>query len=200
MAAAARPSAVASSAVRNRPATPRTPSVPNSLRGAVPPSATCASMRGLALGELRPLACLLEPCLLTFLHARVAREVAAPLELAAQRRIGLDERARDAVPQRDGLRRHAAAVDARDDVQARVVARGLERLLGDALELDAREVLVEVAAVDAERALARAEDHARDGALALAGGAIAGVGGQVQRRVGDRRGLRRRLVGGLVGC
>ena len=72
------------------------------------------------------------------------------------------------------LRGHAAAVDAGDDVHARVVAGRLERLAGDALELHAREVLVEVAAVDAEGALARLEDHARDGALALAGGAGSG--------------------------
>ena len=80
-----------------------------------------------------------------------------------------------------GLGGHAAAVDAGHDVHARVVAGGLERLARHALEADAREVLVEVAAVDRVGALARLEDHARDRALALAGGVVAGVGGELER-------------------
>src|SRR4051794_38834546 len=111
VAAAARPSASARSAVRNSPATPRTPSVPNSL----------PTPKGLALRELRALARLLETGLLALLHARVAREEAAALELGAQGRIGLDQRAGDAVSQRPGLGRHAAAVDAGHDVHAALV-------------------------------------------------------------------------------
>jgi hypothetical protein len=67
------------------------------------------------------------------------------------------------------------------------------------LELHAREVLVEVAPVDAEGALPRLQDHASDRALALAGGAVASVGGQVERRVGDRLGLAGGLLGALLG-
>src|SRR5437868_12559923 len=90
---AARPSASVSSAVRNSPATPRTPSVPNSRR---------ATEEKLALRELRPLAGLLEAGLLALLRACVTREEAAALELAAQVRVGLEQRTRDAVAQRAG--------------------------------------------------------------------------------------------------
>src|SRR5687768_3278390 len=96
---AARPSASASSAVSTSPATPRTPSVPNSLR-----AMRWGSRRRLALRELRPLACLLQAGLLALLRTRVTREEAALLELAAEVRIGLQQRARDAVAQRACLR------------------------------------------------------------------------------------------------
>src|SRR4051794_10080399 len=117
---AALPSASASSAVTSSPATPRTPSVPNSLRViARPLGSACGA---LALRELRALTGLLETRLLALLHAGVACEEAVALELAAEVWIGLDERACDAVPQRRGLRRHAAAVDLRDHVHATGVA------------------------------------------------------------------------------
>ena len=103
----ARPSASASCAVMSTPARPRTPSVPKSLRPITP---SLRRARRLALGELRPLARLLQAGLLALLGARVARQEAAPLELAAQVRVGLEQRARDAVAQRAGLRRDAAAV------------------------------------------------------------------------------------------
>src|SRR6185503_3130767 len=122
-----------------------------------------------ALGELRPLTGLLEPGLLALLLARIASEVAAALHLGAEGRVGLHEGARDAVPQGVRLRGHTAAVDASHHVHARVVARRLERLARRALEAHAREVLVEVAAVDRVGALTRLEDHAGDRALALPG-------------------------------
>src|SRR4051794_6547267 len=100
-AVAARASARASSAVRNSPATPRTPSVPKSLR--VKPGA-------LALGELRPLAGLLEAGLLAFLGARVARQEPPALELGPQVGVRLQQGARDAMAQCAGLGRHPAAV------------------------------------------------------------------------------------------
>src|SRR4051812_10757085 len=116
------------------------------------------------------------------------------LQLAAQVRVGLHERAGDPVPERGGLSRYAAAVDLRDHVHAAVVAGGLERQARVLLERDAREVDVEGLAVDRIRALAWLEDHACDGALALAGGAVAGVGGELERsarggRVFDRGGF-----------
>src|SRR5688572_32335291 len=95
---AARPRFMATSAVRNSPATPRTPSVPN------------RAMRPLALRELRPLAGLLQAGLLALLLTRVAREVTAALHLAAERGVGLHQRARDAVPQGVRLSGHSAAV------------------------------------------------------------------------------------------
>ena len=56
--------------------------------------ATGPRRASLPLGELRPLAGLLQPGLLALLHARVAREKATPLELSAQRRVRLHQRAR----------------------------------------------------------------------------------------------------------
>src|SRR3954470_22787221 len=70
----------------------------------------------LALRELRALTGLLETRLLALLHARVTGEEAVALELAAQVRVGFDERPGDAVTQRHRLRRDAAAVDLRHDV------------------------------------------------------------------------------------
>src|SRR5437588_9474042 len=100
-ATAARASLSASSAVRKSPARPRTPSVPKSWR---------ATGRRSALGELRPLTRLLESGLLALLDARIAREEAAALELAAQVGVSLQQRTGDAVTQRAGLGRDAAAV------------------------------------------------------------------------------------------
>src|SRR5580704_6022243 len=117
-ATAVRARASARSAVRKCPARPRTPSVPNSWR----------AMVVLALGELRPLTGLLQPGLLALLDTRVARQEPAALELAAQVGVGHDQRARDPVPQRAGLGRHAATVHPRDHVHPRFVADGLERL------------------------------------------------------------------------
>src|SRR5215213_6016741 len=103
---AARPSFTARSTVSSSPATPRTPSVPNSLR----------ATQLLALRELRALAGLLQAGLLALLHARVAREEAALLELGAKVRIGLQQHTGDPVAQRAGLRADAAAVHAGHDV------------------------------------------------------------------------------------
>src|SRR5207245_9662951 len=64
---------------------------PEQLAGHAPPVPGA-----LALGELRPLARLLQACLLALLGARIARQEAPALELAAQVGIGLEQRARDA--------------------------------------------------------------------------------------------------------
>src|SRR3954465_2015020 len=131
--------------------------------------------RALALGELRPLAGLLEAGLLALLDARVASQEAAALELATQVRVRLEQRTADAVAQGAGLRRDPAALHAGDDVHARLVADGLERLAGGLLQRGAREERVERTAVDRVRARARDEDDARDRGLALAGRAVAGA-------------------------
>src|SRR4051812_20298928 len=148
--------------------------------------------RALALGELRPLAGLLEAGLLALLDARVARQEAAALELAAQIRVGLEQRAADPVAQRAGLRGDAAALHAGDHVHAVRVADRLERLADVALERRAREEDVERAAVDRVRARAGKQDDAGDRRLALAGRAVARAGREID---GDRRD---RLVGDLV--
>src|SRR4051794_27618198 len=192
VAAAARPRARARSAVRNSPATPRTPSVPNNVR--ITP---CS-----ALGELRALARLLEAGLLALLDASVARQEAAALELGAQGRVGLDERAGDAVAERSRLGGYAAAVDPGHDVHAALVAGGLERAARGALQAEPREERVELAAVDGVGAVAGLEDHAGNRGLALAGGRVAGVRGQVEHlalglRGGSAVALDLALGGGL---
>src|SRR5262249_18637151 len=121
--AAARPTDVASSAVRNVPACPRTPSVPKSLRSAPISSPS-------ALAELRPLPRLLEARLPALLDARVAGEEAAPLELAAQLGVDLGQRPRDAVADGARLAADAAPVDPDPDVDASLIAgrgQGLAR-------------------------------------------------------------------------
>src|SRR3954469_7493892 len=172
---AARPRASASSAVSFVPAAPRTPSVPNRRR---------TKAAGLALGELRALAGLLEPGLLALLHARVTREKAAALELAAEVRVRLEERAGDAVAQRVGLGGDAATVHARDDVELRLEADGLERVADRLLQRVPGEEVLErpgaarVRARDAELARAGREVHTGHGALALADDvALVGVPG-----------------------
>src|SRR5436305_5959613 len=122
---AARASFSASSAVRKSPARPRTPSVPKSWR---------AIERRSALGELRPLARLLQAGLLALLHSRVAREEAAALELAAQVGVGLEQGTRDAVPQGPGLSRDAATVHSCHDVHPRLVTHRLQGLADHPLE------------------------------------------------------------------
>ena len=59
---------------------------------------------------------------------------------------------------------------------------------------------VERAAVDRVRAGAGLEDHARDGGLALAGGAVARAGGEVDGGVGDRLGEVLVVVGLVAGA
>src|SRR5205814_1745392 len=189
-AAAARPSASARSAVRNSPTAPRTPSVPNSRRS----PGTTPTRRKLTLGELRALTGLLEACLLALLRARVAREEAPALELAAQVGIGLHERARHTVPEGARLGGHAAAVDAGDHVHALLVARRLERCAHRLLKRGAREEILERPAVHLVLARAGLDDHARDGGLALAGGLVARVGSELLGRARGRRGLRGSLL------
>src|SRR3954447_882156 len=174
---AARASASARSALRKSPTGPRTPSVPNSRLATTPT---------LTLRELRPLAGLLEAGLLALLGPRVAGQEAAALELAAQVRVGHDQRARDPMPQRAGLGRDAAAVQPGMHVHARLVAHRLERLADVALQGLGGEEVLERGAVDRGGALAAPQHRAREGGLALAGGGVAGPGGEVDRGLRDR--------------
>src|SRR5262249_53517760 len=90
--AAAPPSAVTTSGVRSRLATPRIPSVPN--RSVMQPRCYALPLR-----VLRRLAGLLEPVLATLLLAGVAREQARFLERRAQLVVEGGERAGDAESQ-----------------------------------------------------------------------------------------------------
>ena len=171
--------------VRSSPTTPRTPSVPKYRLATAEPTAPergdgtapVRARRGSAqaLGELRSLAGLVQAGLLALDLARVAREEALALERDAQLGIGLDERAGDAVPHRACLAGRPAALDANAEVVAALGAGELERSHHRRAMGRAREVLLERAAVDPGRAVAGAEDHARDGGLPLAGALVLGL-------------------------
>src|SRR5205085_1763258 len=158
VAVVARPRAVASSAVRKVPASPRTPSVPKSLRAVVKPPSS-------ALAELRPLASLLQPGLAALLDTRVAGEEATALEVAAKLGVDLGESPGDAVADRAGLAADAAAVDAHADVDVALVAGDGERLLDHRLVQGPREEFLEAALVDRDLAFARQDGDAGDRAL-----------------------------------
>src|SRR5688572_24766161 len=189
--AAATDRSSASSAVRSRFATPRTPSVPKMRPTVVP---------GSALAVLRRLASLLQSVLLALLRAGVAREEAGPLERGAVAvLVDLVQGAGDRQPQRAGLPRDAAAVDARDHVEALVDLQGHERVVDQLLVDLVREVLVELAAVHRPLPRARREPDAGDGLLASTGGR-AGRGHDLARGGGRRRVGRFGGVVAALGC
>src|SRR6185503_9804490 len=76
-----------------------------------------STWQGLALGELRRLARLVQAGLLTLDHACVARQEALALENGAKVGIGLHESPGDAVAQRAGLAGRAATVQPRAEVE-----------------------------------------------------------------------------------
>src|SRR6185503_20152828 len=163
--AAAAPSDRAVSAVRSTPATPRTPSVPNSLR-------TASMGNRLALRELRPLASLLQARLLPLHHARVAGQEPGPLEVGAEVLVSLDQRPGDAVAHGARLAGDAAAVDPGTDVPGALRAADAQRGGGDRLQDLARKVRGQRLAIDHGLAGARRQDHPGDRVLPLAGAAV----------------------------
>src|SRR5215208_2514930 len=142
-----------------------------------------------ALAELRLLAGLLKPRLAPLLDPGVAGQHPTPLELRAERRIDVAERPSDAVSDRRRLSRDAASVHPDADVDAALIAGLRERLLGDRLEIGAREVLVELALVDLDAAAAWPQDHASDRRLALARRRVGRVARELGGLRGDRGGL-----------
>src|SRR6266508_3423500 len=159
---AARPRARASSGVRSAFASPRTPSVPNSL----PIRET-----RLALGVLGRLAGLLQPVLLALHLAGVAGQEAPLLQLRPQLLVEVDQGAGDAVAQRAGLPGDPAAVEVGHDVVA------LERV-GDPQRLGHQpavgrvgELVLERAVIQLERAGPLEQPYPDDGLLAASGAA-----------------------------
>src|SRR3954454_11087316 len=190
VAVVARPRAVASSAVRKVPASPRTPSVPKSLREVFTPSKS-------ALAELRALTGLLETGLAPLLDPGVAGEKAAALEVATELGVDLGQGAGDAVADRPGLAADAAAVDADADVDVALVTGDHKRLLDHRLVQRPREELLEVALVDFDLAVAGQHGDAGNRALAFAGSEETSVFLHLRRRpVGGGVGL---LGGGELG-
>src|SRR6266511_5765616 len=123
----------------------------------------------LPLRELRRLASLVQAGLLALDDACVAREEAGALQRDAELGIGVDEGARDAVPNGAGLPARPTAVHAHPDVVATLEVRDLQRRKCELLVDRPREVLLDRPAVEPRRAVAGTQDHARDGRLALTG-------------------------------
>src|SRR6188768_890911 len=81
-----------------------------------PPFSGCKQLRRLALRELEALAGLGAAVLLALDHAAVAGQEAGGLDRGAQRGLELRQRLADAVLDRTGLAREAAAGNGADDV------------------------------------------------------------------------------------
>src|SRR5262249_30341063 len=121
------------------------------------------------LRVLRPLARLVAPILLALHRTRVARDEAGLLERGAVFRVDLEERARDAVADGNGLGAHTTPADVH---VGRVLSRrrgDLEGLADDQARRLATEVLVRRTGVDRDLTAAGAEPHARHRGLALTG-------------------------------
>ena len=123
----------------------------------------------LALRELEAAAGLGAAVLLALDDARVAGQEAFALDRRAQRRLVAGQRLGDAVLDRAGLARQAAALDGGDDVILAVAVGDVERLVDDQAQRRASEIDFLVAAVDDDLARARLQPDARDGVLAAAG-------------------------------
>src|SRR4051812_34175356 len=119
----------------------------------------------LALAELGRFARLVQAGLLALDDACVACEEARALQWHAEFRVEVDEGACDAVPDSTCLAARTAAVHADPDVVAALELHDLQRRK-QRLPVDCtREVLLDGAAVEPRRPVARAQDHARDGRL-----------------------------------
>src|SRR4051812_20287444 len=125
-----------------------------------------------ALAELRSLAGLVQAGLLALHDAGVAGEEAFALQHRPQLRVRLDERTGDAVTDSAGLAARPTAVHADSHVVRALDAGDAQRRHHLRTMGQAREVVVEVPAVEPGRPVAGAQDHARDRRLALAGSAI----------------------------
>ena len=110
--------------------------------------------------------------------ARVASEEARLLERrAVVLAVDLVERTGDRETERTGLARGTAAGDLRDHVVAAEQFEDLERVVDELLVELVREVLLERASVDRERAAAGDEAHAGDRLLAATDGRAGNVEG-----------------------
>src|SRR6476646_471987 len=162
---AALPRRSMSSGVRSSPTTPRTPSVPKNCR---------VIAATLALGELGSFTSLVKAGLLALDDAGVAAQESGSLERLAEIRIGVDQGTGDSVPDRSGLAARTATVDTDSDVEGALDPGDLERRQRQLAVRQAREVGLDRLAVEPGCAVARPQDHARHGRLALAGSLVLG--------------------------
>src|SRR5690348_5685699 len=156
------------------------------------------SGKRLALRELEAAAGLGAAVLLALDHAGVAGEEAGLLDDAAERGLVARQRLGDAVLDRAGLAREAAADDGRDHVILALAPGDSERLVDHQAERRTGEIDFLLAAVDDDLARARLEPDPRDRVLAAARRISAAV--LVELLLTERRGFDgRRRGGGLVG-
>src|SRR6266568_4577231 len=201
-AAEAAPRSMARRAFSSRPATPRTPSVPNSrLRCPASPMSlrsllsarvrygSCTlrvldrlAARHLPLGVLRRLPGLLEPVLLPLLDPGVPGQEAGLLQRRAVLRVHQGQRPGHAEAQRARLPGDAATGDPGHHVELALRAERHERLVDQLLVHLVGEVHVERPAVDEPLARARKDADPGDGLLAAA--SARGVAGD-HRTPGD---------------
>jgi hypothetical protein len=104
--------------------------------------------------------------------ACIPRQEAFALEDDTKLGVGLDERPGDAVTHRAGLAADASAVNAHPEVVRPLGSRCLEGKQCRGAVRGAREVILERPPVDPGLPIARAEDHPRDGRLALTGSEV----------------------------
>src|SRR5215212_703300 len=148
-----------------------------------------------ALRELEAAAGFLLAVLLALDDARVAGQEALLLEGAAQLRLVIGERLREAVAHGAGLAREAAARDRDHDVVLVGPVHELQGLLEDHAQDRTREIDVHRALVHRDRAAAGLDPDAGDRVLALAGR----VGAPVRVEFLDvLRGFRSGGLGGLA--
>src|ERR1700722_12320616 len=128
-----------------------------------PPRTGCGS---LTLGELEALAGALLPVLFALVLARVARKHPQFLELAAQFRVELDQSAGNAQLRRAGLTRRSAACGGDQNIEFIGRFRSQQRLSPGGTRGFAREIVIELAAVNLDVALARPQKHSGHRAFA----------------------------------
>ena len=122
------------------------------------------------LGELGCATSGFETVLLALLHTRIAGQETGLLQDGAVVLAGQQQGAGDTVPQGAGLAGHAAAGDGSHNVHLAGVAGSLQGLTDDHLQGLQAEILVDVTAVDGDRAGAVGEQmHTGHGGLAAAG-------------------------------
>src|SRR6266567_2880742 len=217
--AAAAATFMASPAVRSRPATPRTPSVPNSRPTDTPPGLRyCRADLTSALRVLRRLAGLLQAVLLALLDPGIPGQEAGSLEGLPVFRVDERQCPGDPQPQCAGLAGDATASDPGHHVKLVFGSQRHERLADQLLVHLVGEVLIKRPVVDPPLPGSRQDTHARDDFLAAAGahrvaghhrlacrgpgwaarGRVTGLGGVLRHVL--RRGLRGGGIGRRCGC
>src|SRR5215470_15509475 len=122
----------------------------------------------LTFAELEPLPRASQPVLLAFLDARIRCQQPVLLQLLSQLRVVLDERARNRQTDGAGLSGNTTSIDRGEDVELFAGLGEQQRSPHKRPQRVGREVLVELAVINSNGALARAEENAGGGRFATA--------------------------------